>query len=205
MWSECEVSYDLFHKWRVAENCFGFPLPSWEDDDRARFGESFRRDSDYWYDHRIVIDGDVYETDRQQNGIYILYKNGEVFTQATSGDTTYPPNRSLQAVDGKVVWELADPWNPTIIFDGLDLRDEFNLEAAYLPYNIDESLIFAAKVGSSYFIMFDSVQIGPIFDAISIGYCCGPARYSIRRVQGQYWFWGVRQNHYYLIMIGSKS
>lgn len=204
-WLECDVSYDIFHDWRVAEHCFGFPLPSWQEGDSVRFGEIFERDANIWYDHRITIGADVYETDKRPNGPYILYKNGEIFTQANSGDTTYPPNRSLLEVEGKVVWELADPWNPTVIFDGRDLREEYNLEAAYIPYNIAGSLIFTAKQGSNYFIIFNGWQIGPMFDDISIGYCCGPARYSIRRVQDQYWFWGVRENRYYLIVISSND
>ena len=202
LWLECEVSYDLNHYWTIAEECFGFPLPSWQEEDTARFGERFRRDTHIWDDFRIFIDGDVYETDKESGGLYILYKNGYVFTQSVSGDTTYPPNRSLQEVDGKVVWELANPWFPSIIFDGLDLRQESNLEAAYIPYNISDRLIFVAKKDSKYFIVYDGEQIGPIFDRISIGYCCGPAGYSVRRVNEQYWFWGVRDNRYYLGMIG---
>jgi len=153
------------------------------------------------YDTRNTINGDFYETDNEPGGLYTLFRNGKIFAESVSGFTTYTPNRSLQDVGGKVVWELANPENPTIIFDGMDLRQEFNLDAAYLPYNINDNLIFVAKKDSKYFVMYGEEQIGPGFNNISIAYCCGPAGYSIQRVQGQYWFWGVRESRYYLVMI----
>lgn len=201
VWLECEVSYDQYQLWRVADKCFGFPLSSWQDEDRARLGENFKRNPFKLYDTRNTINGDFYETDNEPGGLYTLFRNGKIFAESVSGFTTYSPNRSLQDVGGKVVWELANPENPTIIFDGMDLRQEFNLDAAYLPYNINDNLIFVAKKDSKYFVMYGEEQIGPGFNNISIAYCCGPAGYSIQRVQGQYWFWGVRESRYYLVMI----
>jgi hypothetical protein len=200
-WIECEVSFDLYHKWSVADKCFGFPLSSWQEEDRAHLGERFQRNPFKWDDIRITINGNLYETDNQPEGLYILYRNEKIYAQSISGFTTFPPNRSLQDVGGKVAWELANPEHPTIIFDGQDLRQEHNLDAAYLPYSINDRLIFVAKKNSMYFVVYGEEQTGPEFNNISIGYCCGPAGYSIQRVQGQYWFWGVRENRYYLVMI----
>ena len=202
LWLECEVSFDKYQKWIVAEKCFGFPLSSWQDEDRAHLGERFKRDPFKSDDIRITINGILYETDNEPGGLYILYRNGKMFAETISGDTTFPPNRSLQDVGGKVAWELANPEHPTIIIDGQDFRQEYNLDAAYLPYNINDRLIFVAKKDSKYFVVYGEEQIGPEFNNISIAYCCGPAGYSIQRVQGQYWFWGVRESRYYLVMIG---
>lgn len=200
-WLECEVSFDLYHKWSVADKCFGFPLSSWQEEDRAHLGERFRRNSHMWDDFRITINGNIYETDNQPGGLYILYRNEKMYAQSMSGFTSFPPNRSLQDVGGKVVWELANPEHPTIIFDGQDLRQELNLDAAYLPYNINDRLIFVAKKDSKYFIVYGKEQTGPEFEKISVGYCCSPAGYSVQRVQGQYWLWGIRENRYFLVMI----
>ena len=205
VWLECEVSYDQYQLWRVADKCFGFPLSSWQDEDRARLGENFKRNPFKLYDTRNTINGDFYETDNEPGGLYTLFRNGKIFAESVSGFTTYSPNRSLQNVGGKVVWELANPENPTIIFDGMDLRQEFNLDAAYLPYNINDNLIFVAKKDSKYYVMYGEEQIGPRFNNISIAYCCGPAGYSIQRVQGQYWFWGIRDSRYYLVMISADE
>ncbi len=201
-WLECEVSSNLYHRWPIAGKCFSLLVPSWQDEDRALFGEKFLRVSSSWADIRNTINGDVYETEKQADWLYILYKNGGVFAQSMSGFTTYSPNRSLLEVDGKVVWELATPGQPTIIFDGQDLLQEYNLEAAYFPYALNDRLIFVAKRDSKYVVLYDGEQIGPVFDEISIGYCCGPAGYAPKRAQGQYWFWGVRENRYYAVAIG---
>jgi hypothetical protein len=205
VWLECEVSFDQYQKWRVADKCFGFPLSSWQDEDRARLGEIFQRNPFKLYDIRNTINGNFYETDNEPGGLYTLYKNGKVFAESVSGTTTYSPNRSLQNVGGKAVWELANPENPTIIFDGMDLRQEYDLDAAYLPYNINDRLIFVAKKDSKYYVMYGEEQIGPGFKNISIAYCCGPAGYSIQRVQGQYWFWGIRNSRYYLVLISADE
>jgi len=205
VWLECEVSFDQYHKWRIAEKCFGFPLSSWQDEDRAHLGEKFKRDPFKWDDIRITINGILYETDNEQGGLYILLRNGNIYAETISGFTTYSPNRSLQDVGGSVAWELANPENPTIIFSGQDLRQEHNLDAAYLPYNINDRLIFVASKDSKYYVVYGEEQIGSEFSNISIAYCCGPAGYSIQRVQGQYWFWAVRESRYYLVMISADE
>ncbi len=204
-WLECEVPIDVNYDWGISEKCFGFPIPTWDDTDTARFGERFRREGHIWDDLRIIIDGDVYETDKQPGEPYILYKNGDVFVESMSGDTSYPPNRSLQNVGGKVVWELANPWQPTIILDGRDLRQENDLEGVYLPYNLGEKLIFVGNKDAKYFVNYDGKQLGPQYEEISIGYCCGPAAYSIRRVNGEYWFWATKENRYYLVVVGVRK
>ena len=201
VWLECEVSFDQYHKWRVAEKCFGFPLSSWQDEDRAHIGERFKRIPFTPDDIRNTINGIFYETYTEPGGLYILYRNGKIYAETSSGFTTYSPNRSLQDVGGVAAWELANPDHPTIIFDGQDIRQEYNLDAAYLPYTINDRLIFVANKDSKYYVVYGDEQIGPEFNNISIGYCCGPAAYSIQRVQGQYWFWGTRENRFYLVMI----
>lgn len=205
VWLECQVSIDQYQNWRAAELCFGFPLSSWQDEDRACLGEKFKRNPFKPYDIRNTINGNIYETDNEPGGRYSLFKNGIKIAESVSGFTTYSPNRSLQAVDGKVVWELANPENPTILREGTDLRQEYNLDAAYLPYNINERLIFVAKRDSKYFVIYGEEQTGPDFSNISIAYCCEPAGYSIQRVQGQYWFWGMRDSRYYLVMISADD
>ena len=119
----------------------------------------------------------------------------------TATFTTYSPNRALVVAGGKCAWELAG-WNePKIIYDGINLVEKYNLDAAYVPHELNSTLIFVAKEGNQYFVVYDGEEFGPDFDGISVGYCCDAAGYTIMRRQGQYWFWGTREGEYYVVVI----
>jgi hypothetical protein len=104
-------------------------------------------------------------------------------------------------VGGRCVWEYAEPQHETLYYDDVSLVELFHLDAAYRPYGINGKLIFTAKENGKYHIVYDGKQLGPIFDEITVAYCCEPALYSIRYAQGQYWFWGVRENKHYIVAI----
>ena len=207
IWSECEVSWDLYLSWRAAEDCFDESLPSVKRDDREVWGERFQRGVQSLNDLRLIIGDDIYETKHNRGNpiIYTLYKNGEIYAEASSYFGVYDPNQSLINVGGKAAWEVAGYEAPTVIYDGLDLRQIHNIEAAYKPYSINDKLIFVAKSDGKNLVIYDGEPVGPSFDEISIAYCCGPEGYSIRRVQGQYWFWGIRDGKFYLVRIQSLA
>ena len=202
-WLECEVSWDIYHNWGIAEDCFGKSLLSFQDENMEIWGERFQRAPMEFDDIRLAVGNDIYETKHQRGSPYryTLIKNGTVFAKANSRFGTYDPNRSLINIDGKVAWELADYEYPSIIFDGQDLKQRYKLDAAYYPYNINDKLIFIAKMDGKYTVYFNGEHVGPAFDEISIGYCCGPAAYSIQRAQGQYRFWGSREGRFYLVTV----
>jgi hypothetical protein len=207
-WLECGLPSDYYHNWRAAEGCLGLSLPSWQATDRARLGEYFERTPQVFKDIRLVIGADVYETGYQpcqSEFCYTLYKNGRPFATASAYFTSYNPNRALMDIGGKSAWELADYRSPTIIYDGIDLRAVYGLEAAYVPYEINGKLIFAARKEGKFLVVYEGKPIGPAFDEIAVGYCCGPAAYSIWRAQGQYWFWGKRGDQHFVVAIYAST
>jgi hypothetical protein len=205
-WLECEVPQDYYHNWRFAAKCLKMELPSWDEKDKQRLGERFKVAPSELEDIRLVIGEDVYET-RHKGSNYELTENGESIASAISVFSSFDPNQSLLDVNGKTAWELAglnsdqSAQNAIVIYDGINLRDKYALEGAYIPYEINDKLIFVAKKNREFFVMYDQQQIGPVFSEISIGYCCGPKAYSIQRAGDQYWFWGMREEKYYVVAL----
>ena len=201
VWQECNLA-DKF--WQKAEECLGRTMPAWTGEDRQRLGERENGIGPI----RQGIGNDVFETREtdQHNNMqfeYVLLKNNEVITTITGTFWAYDPNQSLLNVGGKIVWEFADHEFPTVIYDGVDVRGEYNVDAAYIPYDIGEKLLFVARKDGKYFVMYGGQKLGPEFDEISIAYCCEPAGWSIRRLQGQYWFWGSRDGKNYIVVISA--
>jgi plastocyanin len=199
MWQECSITYPI---WDVAQACLGLMLPDWSEEDRQRLGEQ----KDGIGPIRQTIGNDVYETTdtdkhNRMETEYVLLKNNEVITTITGTQWAYDPNQSLIDVGGKIAWEFADHEHPTVIYDGKDVRGEYNVEAAYRPYDVGEKLLFVAQKDGKYFVVYDGQKLGPEFELIQIAYCCEPAMYSIRRLQGQYWFWGSRNGQNYIVVI----
>lgn len=199
IWQECNLAGK---SWQMAEECLGRSLPDWSAADRQRLGEQIGGIGPITQ----TIGSDIYVTkytghhNRMQEE-YALLKNNEVITTITSTMWAYDPNQSLINVGGKIAWEFADHEHPTIFYDGKDLRSAYNLEAAYMPYDFGGKLLFVARKDGIYFVDYDGQQLGPAFDEISIAYCCEPAGESIRRLQGQYWFWGSRNGKNYIVVI----
>jgi len=202
LWQECNLTDK---NWQNAEACLGFIQPDWSEGDRQRLGEQ----NDVTGGLRQTIGNDVYETMylpdtwNSMRREYVLLKNTEVIATITGTFTGYDPNRSLLNVGGKIVWEFADPEHPTVIYDGRDVRSEYNVEAAYIPYDIGGKLLFVARENGKYYLIYDGQKLGPEFDEISIAYCCEFGLYSIRHLQGQYWFWGSRNGQNYIVVISA--
>jgi hypothetical protein len=104
----------------------------------------------------------------------------------------------LWNIGGKAVWELVtDP--PTIIVDGISFSEKYQLEGAFIPYAINDKLIYIAKENGKYHIVYDEKIMGPEFDEIYIKYCCATTK--VLYGEGQYWFWGKREGTYYVVGI----
>jgi len=205
-WIECEVPQEDYHNWLIATDCLGLEFPTWTEIDKQRLGERFQTSPGNLEDIRLTVGQDIYET-QHQGSKYKLSKNGEVIVSANSVFSSFDPNRSLLNVDGKIVWELTGlnfdqtELDAVVFFDGINLQDQYDLEGAYIPYVLNNSLIFIAEKNGMFFVMSDQKQVGPVFSDISIGYCCEPAAYSIQRTGNQYWFWGMREDKYYVVAL----
>ncbi len=211
---ECQVPKAGYHQWGMAEACFGRPLPKWTPEDRKRLGEPFHS-----YEHhsssiddslRQYIGQDRYEARLvevdQLDFHYTLFKNDQPIYNITGFLTTYDMNQSLQNVDGHIVWEFADIRHPTIIIDGQDRREALGAEALYAPYGIDDRLVFIQKRNGKYALVYDGEPIGPIFDDVTIGYCCDTAGYTVRPWGGtRYWFWARRGDAYSLMLLRKQD
>jgi hypothetical protein len=205
-WLECEVPQEYYHNWRFGAQCLGLEWPFWDEENNRSLGERFQVAPFELGDLRLIVGQDVYET-KHQGSNYELMKNGETVASASSVFSSFDPNQSLMNVNGKIAWELAglnsdqSAQDAIIIYDGINLRDEYALEGAYISYVINDKLVFVAKKNGEFFVMYDQEQFGPVFSEISIGYCCSPKAYSIQRAENQYWFWGMREEKYYLVAL----
>ena len=203
VWQECLLSHAHFD-WKEAEDCFGHPMPLWNDnennDEKANYGERVDYDN-----LKLIIEQDIYRTGVNDSFFptqrYTLYRNEERIKTLRGEFRAYSPNISLQNVGGKVAWEFADHKRATIIYDGQDVCRIFGLDKAYRPYSLAAKLIFIGQKGNKYFVVYDGLRIGPDFDNIVIAYCCESILYSVQFGQGKYLFSGVRDGQHYLVEI----
>lgn len=204
LWVECQIyqSESGVNYWELAQKCLGVEPSQEMIDQKNRFGEFFFASPtlEYPQDLRLAIGNDVYETKHQGPEYFELMKNGETIVIASGSIGFDPMNKALLDVNGKITWEfLSNP--PTIIYDGIDLREKYSLDAAYIPNSVNENLIFVAEKDGKYFVMYGEQKLGPSFDYIKIAYCCEGVRYSISRPINQYWFWGTRDGKGYVVAI----
>jgi len=182
-----------------AVSCLGMERPSWNEQDREMAGE--RINGGNGSDLRLVIGSDVFLAKHDStNGCcdYEFSKNGDVIIETSAPLITFDPNRHLWNIGGKSVWELiTDP--PTIIVDGIDYNEKYQLEGAFMPYTINDKLIYIAKKNGKYQVMYDEKAIGPEFDEVYIKYCC--ATTQVLYGDERYWFWGKREGTYYVVGI----
>jgi hypothetical protein len=202
-WTECVVpNKDYAHSspdMTFASSCFQNERPTWNDNDRKMAGE--RIEGSNGSDLQQVIGNDVFLVKHDStNGCcdYEFSKNGQVILQTRAPLITFDPNRNLWNIGGKAVWELVtDP--PTIIVDDVNFNEKYQLEGAFIPYTIQDRLIYIAKKDGIYQIVYDNNMIGPKFDEIYIKYCCATTK--VLYGEGRYWFWGKREGIYYVVEI----
>ena len=210
LWRECELPRPVNES---QEECLGVTMSDWAENDRSIFADTFTPPGGLMRGFRLTIGDDVFEALHQPspdggfsdaNGIhtYNLFRNGQLLLSMITTFSAYDPNAGLLNINGKYAWEFADPRQPTIIYDGVDLRQEFDLEGAYRPYVIGETMIFVAKNNEKMFVMANGEQIGPTFDEIYNGYCCETT--SIVRLPGQYWFWATSEGRRFVVVITSE-
>jgi len=201
-WQECP---DRAHEWEEAENCFGHPMPLWEE---GEYGNFARRLAD-GESLELTIGRDVYRAVPRGHLLtqqrYTLYRNGRAVKSLYGTLTAYSPNVSLQNVGGKAVWEFSDGKTVTIIYDGKDVRDLYQLEKAYRPYGLGDRLIFIGQKDGKYFVIYDGRKVGPDFDLVHIAYCCEPVLWSVQCGHGKYLFWGNREGQQYVVEISLRE
>ena len=215
-WQECELSEESYPNhlnWKQAEDCFGYPMPlERSEEERPRFATH-----DENYSLQLTIGQDTYRTEVVEDDFpmqkYTLYRNATPFESLQGMRGSHPPNISLQNINNRVAWEfMAYSYTPTgtdriatIIYDGSDLRNIYGLDEACRPYELADELIFVGKKGSEYFIVYDGMRVGPVFDEIIIAHCCEPALYSVQFGQGRYLFWGIREGQPYVVEVSVEE
>lgn len=195
LWRECDLSS---LGWEQAETCLGHPLPVRDDTEEGRFGMRT--------DHGLVLqDGqEVYEVRSAEFGPLAwsaLYKNGRPLRTIFDHTPFHSPNISLQLIGGKAAWEFYGERVQMVLYDGRDLRSQYDLDAAYRPYELDGKLILIGRKEDTYFVVYDGERVGSPFDEITIGYCCEIVLYAPHFGGGRYVFWGRRGDSYRLIEI----
>jgi len=197
-WQECPVTEGF--NWTQAETCFSHPMPLWNDEEKINFGIQIDMES-----FQLAIGNDVYETrvndDLFLKQKYTLYKNKNAIQSLSGEFTSFSPNRSLQNIGGKAVWEFSDGNTATIIYDGLDVRSLYDLDKAFSPYGLDGKLIFVGEKSNKYFIVYVGQKVRTDFDKVMIAYCCEPMLWSVQYGQEKYLFWGSRNEQWYIIEI----
>jgi len=203
LWRECELSRSYYQS---QEECLGVTMTKLNEGDESPFGESFSQPKGLLPGWRLSIGNDIFETvhqpsqeggftDANNQAEFRLFKNDRLLISKIIPMPAHNPNASLLNINGKYAWELT----PTIIYDGVDLRQEFSLKAAYRPYVIGKQMIFVAMNNGKMFVVADGEQIDPTFDQIYNGYCCETVH--IIRTPGQYWFRGTREGREFAVVI----
>lgn len=202
-WQECTISQGF--DWQQAESCFGHSMPLWDESEKG----NFRCRLDDMESLQLTIGQDIYRASLS-GGLfpkekYTLYKNDQAIQSLYGEFAAYSPNVSLQNIGGKAAWEFSDGNTATIIYDGSDVRQLYNLDKAYRPYGLDGKLIFIGQKGGRYFVVYDGWKVGPDFDEIVIAYCCEPVLWSVQYGQGKYVFWGSRDGQWYVVEIALRE
>ena len=200
-WTECVLprrDYAYSTDMEFVTNCLQREQPHRDDTDKIIYGE--RIQGELGDNLRMTIGDDIYETSFSRGGTadYELLKNGIVIAKTSASlFSTFDPNMNLLDVGGKAVWEVANP--SVIIVNSLNQNEKYQFEETYFPYVIKNKLIYIAKKNGKYNIVYDEQLIGPEFDWIYLGYCCGNT--NVLRGAGQYWFWGRREGMSFVVAI----
>ncbi len=201
-WSECVIPNrdysneggDLIDP----RSCIHPPVKNEHDEDMI--GGQVRA-PDGGIDLRKVIGEDFFET-RHDNSkklwTYELVKNGEVILEMSPGFFASDPNLNFWNIGGKLVWELGGTAN-TLVVDGANYNEKYELEGSFAPYEIRGKLIYIAKKYGTFHIVYDNQFMGPEFDRIQMAHCCSMAR--VYHGGGQYWFLGTREGTKYVVSI----
>jgi hypothetical protein len=201
IWKECVIPdrdyYFIVDDIEDLTRCF--EIPEWNTVHSLAKAERIMGENGS--DLRLVIGDDVYEAKHDSSEgccDYELLKDGEVIIRTSAPFITFDPNINLYEIGGKLAWELiSEP--PVVFYDGENLNDQYDLQGSYYPYEIQGKLIFIAKLGGQYKIFYNGEVIGPVFDDISMAYCCG--KRSVAYGDGKYWFIGKREGVRYVVLI----
>lgn len=207
-WYECE-GVDWFAL-QVCENLLGFQLKEEYGDSKLVYGENVTDKGLFYWRIRLKISRDIYEliNPRYPEGVlapnanpdvaeYRLDKNGELLSMIDTSLWIIP---AMLEVGGKYALQLNTPNDNTIIYNGVDLRQAFDLDGAAAAWELNDRLIFVAYKDELYFVMYEGEQIGPEFNGINI-FDGETLQFEVRRAPEQYWFRAYRESRYYVVAI----
>ena len=89
-------------------------------------------------------------------------------------------------------WEFVTLDKPTIIYNGRNIRQRYNLDQAHSPYSLNGKLVFLAQQDDHYFVVYDGTRLTPDFEDVIHAYCCETSMYSPGGRQGYYLFYATR-------------
>jgi hypothetical protein len=203
IWQECQTE-EYLSSWQQAELCLG--VNEKDQDVEDGFSSSKRTDyDDYW----LQIGQDIYQTKRLGGflsfDVYLLTKNNWPISLQLGQFTAHSPNIGLYDVAGKAAWEFVTLDKPTIIYDGRNLRQRYNLDQAHSPYSLNGKLVFLAQQDDNYFVVYDGKRLTPDYEDIVHAYCCETSMYSPVVHQGFYFFYANRDGKRTFMMLTSSE
>jgi len=203
VWQECLLA-EGYGNWRQAQECFGLPEPTGEREDGIYYSKRVGMDN-----FQLNIGEDVYQTHRIGSlfsfEVYYLSRNQWPISIQLGEFIAHSPNIGLDDVDGKAAWEFVSFDKPTIIYNGRNLRQRYNLDQAFSPYNLNGKLVFLAQQDDSYFVVYDGKRLTPDYEDVVHAYCCEAFMYSPGGRQGAYLFNTKRNGKNYFVMYATSG
>jgi hypothetical protein len=129
----------------------------------------------------LQIDQDIYQTKRLGGflsfEVYLLTKNNWPINIQLGSFLTHSPNIGFHDVAGEAAWEFVSFDKPTIIYNGRNLRQRYNLDQAFSPYDLKGKLVFLAQQEDNYFVVYDGKRLTPDYEDVVHAYCCEAVMY----------------------------
>jgi len=203
VWQECLLA-EGYGNWRQAQECFGLPEPTWEREDGSNYSKRVGMD-----DFQLNIGEDDYQTHRMSSffsfEVYSLSRNQWPISIQLGEFIAHSPNIGLDDVAGKPVWEFVAIDTPTVIYNGRNLRQRYNLDQAFSPYSLNGKLVFLGQQADHYFLVYDGKRLSPDYEDVIHAYCCEAVMYSPGGSQGRYLFNATRDGQKYLVVLTSSE
>ena len=203
VWQECLLA-EGYGNWRQAQECFGLPEPTGEREDGFNYSKRVGMDN-----FQLNIGEDVYQTHRTGSffsfEVYSLSRNQWPISIQLGEIIAHSPNIGLNDVAGKPVWEFVAIDKPTVIYNGRNLRQRYNLDQAFSPYSLNGKLVFLGQQADRYFVVYDGKRLSPDYEDVIHAYCCEAVMYSPEGSQGAYIFNARRDGKNYLILLMSSQ
>jgi hypothetical protein len=139
-----------------------------------------------------------------ENKCYLIENGRVIYTLSNPPRLSIGPNLFLLAIDDKIAWDfISNP--PTFYYDSYDVRERYNLIAAYFPHSINGKLLFLGNQDGKFVIFYDGKKLNLEYDSIlrkgEMKCLYSDPCVDVRRGPGQYEFKAIRSNIVYKVMI----